>query len=59
MIPKLTILATLRWSFVSSACGTPSTSDAVAAWMSSPRANASRSFGSPETCARMRSSTCE
>ena len=59
MIPKLTILATLRSSFVSSARSFPSTSAAVAAWMSSPRAKASRSFGSPETWARMRSSTCE
>ncbi len=59
MIPKLTIFATLRSSFVSVAGSLPSTSAAVAVWMSSPRSNASRSFGSPETCARMRSSTCE
>ena len=37
MIPKLTILATLRSSFVSVAGSLPSTSAAVAAWMSSPR----------------------
>ncbi len=59
MIPKLIILATARSSFVSVAASLPSTSAAVAVWMSSPRANASRSFGSPETWARMRSSTCE
>ena len=47
MIPKLTIFARLRSSFVSSERSLPSTSDAVAAWMSSPPANASRSFGSP------------
>src|SRR5437879_3536309 len=50
MIPKLTIFAMLRSSFVSAARSLPSTSAAVAAWMSSPRANASRRFGSPETC---------
>jgi hypothetical protein len=59
MIPKLIILATLRSPVVSVAGSLPSTSAAVAVWMSSPRANASRSFGSPETCARMRSSICE
>ena len=59
MIPKLTILAMLRSSFVSVAGSLPSTSAAVVVWMSSPRANDSFSFGSPETCARMRSSTCE
>ncbi len=57
MIPKLTILATLRSSFVSSAGSLPSTSAAVAVWMSSLRANASRRRGSPETWARIRSST--
>src|SRR5262249_41593704 len=36
MIPKLTILATLRSSLVSVARSLPSTSAAVAAWMSSP-----------------------
>jgi hypothetical protein len=55
----LIIFATERCAEVSSAGSTPRTSTAVAVWMSSPRANASRSFGSPETCARMRSSICE
>ena len=59
MIPKLTIFAMLRSSFVSVAGSLPSTSAAVVVWMSSPRSNDSFSFGSPETCARMRSSTCE
>jgi hypothetical protein len=57
MIPKLTIFATSRSERVSAARSLPSTSAAVAAWMSSPRANASFSTGSPETWARMRSST--
>ena len=57
MIPKLTIFAVSRWLRDSSAWGIPKTCDAVAAWMSSPRANASRSTGSPETWARIRSST--
>ena len=57
MIPKLTIFATSRSERVSSAGSLPSTSAAVLVWMSSPRSNASRSTGSPETWARMRSST--
>src|SRR5215203_5781595 len=48
MIPKFTILAMLRSSFVNVAGSLPSTSAAVVVWMSSPRANDSRSFGSPE-----------
>ena len=59
MIPKLIIFAIARSPFVSVAGSLPSTSAAVAVWMSSPRSNASRSFGSPETWARMRSSICE
>jgi len=55
----LIIFAIERWAEVSFAGSMPSTSAAVAVWMSSPRAKASRSFGSPETCARMRSSICE
>ena len=57
MIPKLTIFAMSRSRRVSVARSLPSTSAAVAAWMSSPRANASRRTGSPDTWARIRSST--
>src|SRR3954465_2583308 len=49
MIPKLTIFATLRSSLDSVAGSLPSTSAAVAVWMSSLRSNAARSTGSPET----------
>ena len=59
MIPKLIIFATARSPLVSVAGSLPSTSAAVAVWMSSPRSKASRSFGSPETCARIRSSIWE
>ena len=55
-IPKFTIFAIDRSDGVTSSGALCSTRAAVARWMSSPRANASRRCSSPDTWARMRSS---
>ncbi len=57
MIPKLTAFARSRVTRSTSAGAMPNTSAAVARCTSSPRRNASRSVGSPEQWAMIRSST--
>ena len=58
-MPKFTALALRRASGVTISGGTPSTSDAVRVWMSSPLRKASISSASPDMCASRRSSICE
>jgi hypothetical protein len=59
MIPKLTLLALYRISFVTSFSSTPNTLAAVAVWISLPSRKAAHIFGSPLMAATIRSSICE